>query len=46
MTKLGINKLEEYHYDPLKEEDETAIDAKKHSIQLLGTAKIRRLRAF
>jgi len=28
MAKLGISKLEEYHYD-LLEEDETAIDAKK-----------------
>ena len=42
--KLGIDELEEYQYDPL-EEDETAIDAKKHFMQLLETAKLWRSRA-
>ena len=44
MEKLGIDELEEYHYDPL-EEGETAVDAKKHFMQLLETAKLWRSRA-
>ena len=38
MTKLGIDELEEYHYDPL-EEDETAIDAKKTFYSVVGNCQ-------
>jgi hypothetical protein len=38
MAKLGISKLEEYHYDPL-EEDETAIDAKKAFYSVVGNCQ-------
>ena len=38
MAKLEISKLEEYHYDPL-EEDETAIDAKKAFYSVVGNCQ-------